>query len=120
MQIHFISEYFYLTLADNFSQIEAQEEKTVVFLLRYVSIILATLLRKNTVVNFEEYKEPLLNFIKDNDLFLKINSLLKQYQNNTELQSVSFDIVAYMIDYQLPELTEIIERADLISTLNIL
>jgi len=85
--------------------------------LRFLKILIISLLKEEKVYKNKELGESIIKFVEKTQLFDKINYLLIHFDKSTEIISNCFDILAYMQDYQIPELLIALKKVDLLPTI---
>lgn len=116
-EISFLDEYFYLTLAEEIKGIEKHEEKGVIWFLKYFSILINSLLIDGSVTNNKEHTENFINFVESTGLFEKIDNLMQAFGRSTEILSISMDVIAYLLEYNIASVNAALRRVKLIATL---
>ena len=116
-EISFMDEYFYLTLAEEIKGIEKHEERGVIWFLKYFNILISSLLMDGSVTNSKEHTEAFIKFVESTGLFEKISHLMQAFGKSAEILSISMDVVAFLMEYDIPSVNAALRRVKIIATL---
>ena len=110
-------EDLYLNIAEEIEKVEKFDGQLVLALLKYIQILVVSLLKRGTIQKNNEYAEVFLKFIESTTFFIKIEFILTQYSNSLDILNCSFDLIAYLQDYGITHLVKALRRGNMLEVL---
>lgn len=89
----------------------------MIWFLKYFSILISSLLMDGSVTNNKEHTEAFISFVESTGLFEKIDHLIHAFGRSTEIISISMDVIAFLLEYDIPSVNAALRRIKLITTL---
>lgn len=70
-----------------------------------------------SVTSNKEHTEAFIKFVESTGLFEKISHLMQSFGKSTEILSISMDVIAFLMEYDIPSVNAALRRVKIFATL---